>query len=189
MSVGLLNTFTKSLVKIIIAGDVGVGKTTLLYYINNRNIDLVKKTVVIDLDVLKIFSNNDPIKIIVCEIGGQETLRSLIPYYLKAYDYLLLMFDITNLDSFINLDKWLKILGNPDPKRVILVGNKIDLAKYRRVMWKDISNFLEDRGIKHYFEISAKRGINIHKFVEFLRDLFIKDFHDKRIKYYLKGMQ
>lgn len=148
--------------KIILVGDSGVGKTSILKkFINNEfnedikctiNIDFFSKSIKIDKNLytnLKIY-----------DTAGQEKYRALIKNYYQGTDGIILVFDLTNENSFNKLKSWInEVSDNTEKAQIILVGNKADLIE-RKIDEETAENFAKQRDIK-YIETSAKEGTNI----------------------------
>ena len=148
--------------KIILVGDSGVGKTSILKkFINNEfnedikctiNIDFFSKSIKIDKNLytnLKIY-----------DTAGQEKYRALIKKYYQGTDGIILVFDLTNENSFNKLKSWInEVSDNTEKAQIILVGNKADLIE-RKIDEETAENFAKQRDIK-YIETSAKEGTNI----------------------------
>ena len=148
--------------KIILVGDSGVGKTSILKkFINNEfnedikctiNIDFFSKSIKIDKNLytnLKIY-----------DTAGQEKYRALIKQYYQGTDGIILVFDLTNENSFNKLKSWInEVSDNTEKSQIILVGNKADLIE-RKIDEQTAENFAKQRDMK-YIETSAKEGTNI----------------------------
>ena len=148
--------------KIILVGDSGVGKTSILKkFINNEfnedikctiNIDFFSKSIKIDKNLytnLKIY-----------DTAGQEKYRALIKQYYQGTDGIILVFDLTNENSFNKLKSWInEVSDNTEKAQIILVGNKADLIE-RKIDEETAENFAKQKDMK-YIETSAKEGTNI----------------------------
>ena len=104
-------------------------------------------------------------KIIILNIwdtAGQERFKSLIPSYIKDSAVAIVVFDITNSQSFQSVDKWIEDARNlrDDDVLIILAGNKSDLAEQRQVSTEQAEQYAKERNIM-YFETSARAGTNI----------------------------
>jgi len=111
---------------------------------------------------------NTNIKLDVWDTAGQEKYRSLTLHYLRGSDGFIIVFDLTSISSFQNLNYWMKFIKNHSsvvPK--ILVGNKLDLFENRAVPKNDIENFCLDNDL-FYLESSAKSNINIDQIFNYL---------------------
>ena len=88
-----------------------------------------------------------------------RTFRSLIPSYLKNADCIIIVFDLTNKESFTSLNKWLSDAKNNASEGTIYVlcGNKSDLKEKRMVSDKEIDEYIKNNELI-YNECSAKNG-------------------------------
>ena len=147
--------------KIILLGDSNVGKTSFLNkLIYNMTPNNYNPTIGVDLNVLKFEKNNDLIKLKIWDTAGQERFRSIITSYYKDSDGVFLLYDISNLQSFLNLKYWLKeIKEKCKPNIPILcIGNKNDLK--RAVDYEILFEFIKKNNLL-YCEISAKNESSI----------------------------
>ena len=146
--------------KIVVIGDINVGKTSILSRFRYGSFEPnYIPTVGIDFFTKNIFHDDKAIRLILWDTAGQERFRSLIPSYLKNADCIIIVFDITNKESFFSVDHWLK-----DAKEhtllhtfLILCGNKSDLKDKRNVTEEEINNFVEKNYLE-YVECSALSG-------------------------------
>ena len=160
-----------SLMTIFLLGSSGVGKTSFIgrFFSNVFNSNTLST---LGLDVEKtIMKINDKIcRLEVWDTAGQERLRSIPKkFYIKG-DIFILMFDITNKKSFLDLNQWIKDIcesrnvNNNDISNdttVYLIGNKIDDIENRKVESEDAEKYAKEKNIS-YMEVSCKNGINIY---------------------------
>ena len=150
--------------KLILLGDSGVGKTSLLNrYMDQPFIFNQSCTVNVDFKIksLKIDKYTSA-KITIWDTCGQEKYRSMTFLYFKDAQGIILLYDVTDKESFDNLIIWLEEIEKKILKEdisIIIVGNKIDLND-RNVSYEEAKNFAENKGIM-YCETSCKDGINI----------------------------
>ncbi|ERE76608.1 ras-related protein Rab-27A-like protein [Cricetulus griseus] len=110
------------------------------------------------------------------DTAGQERFRSLTTAFFRDAMGFLLLFDLTNEQSFLNVRNWISQLQmhayceNPD---IVLCGNKSDLEDQRAVKEEEARELAEKYGIP-YFETSAANGTNISQAIEMLLDLIMK---------------
>ena len=123
-------------IKIILLGDSGVGKTSLLNCLEPNDIDLnQKKTISLEYFNYIIKANNNIIRMQIWDTVGHEKFNSIISNYYKTTDVAIFMYSIDNIESFNNINNWFNELndkGNNDNniKTIkILLGNKNDLEK------------------------------------------------------------
>lgn len=111
--------------------------------------------------------------IIIIIVAGQERYRSLAPMYYRGAAAAVVVYDITNPDSFSGAKSWVKELQRRgDPNVVIaLAGNKADLEARRRVEFEQAQAYAQENGILH-LETSAKNANNVKAlFVEIAKKL------------------
>jgi small GTP-binding protein len=113
------------------------------------------------------------VKFEIWDTAGQERYRSLAPMYYRGASAAIVVYDITNPDSFIGAKSWVKELQRRgDPNVVIaLAGNKADLESRRKVEFEEANAYAEEHGILH-LETSAKNANNVKSlFVEIAKSL------------------
>uniref|UniRef100_A0A3P9KEQ8 small monomeric GTPase n=1 Tax=Oryzias latipes TaxID=8090 RepID=A0A3P9KEQ8_ORYLA len=173
------------LIKFLALGDSGVGKTSFLYqytdgkfnskFITTVGIDFREKTVV-SLMPFDCCSKGQKIHLQLWDTAGQERFRSLTTAFFRDAMGFLLLFDLTNEQSFLNVRNWMSQLQmhayceNPD---VVLCGNKCDLMDQRAISEDEARELAEKYGIP-YFETSAANGQNVTEAVRILLDLIMR---------------
>lgn len=153
--------------KIVIIGDINVGKTSILSRFRYGSFEpAYMPTLGIDFFTKNFFYEDKTIRLILWDTAGQERFRSLIPSYLKNADCIVIIFDLTNKDSFISLNHWLKSAKDNtiDGTIFIICGNKSDLKEKRTVTNEEIKDYTQKNDLL-YVECSAKNG-------EGIKDLF-----------------
>lgn len=116
--------------KIILVGDSKVGKTTFFNLLqNNRNFQTIS-TIGVDYTILHYKVNGKKIKIIVWDTAGQDRFNSIIRSYFRNICGVILMYDLTNIDTLHSLEKWLTLINYENKcthhHPILLVGNKKD---------------------------------------------------------------
>ena len=97
----------KQFLKIVILGDSGVGKTTLLQqYVTQKANGHSKPTIGADFQKKEIMVDNQQVNLQIWDTAGQEKFQSLGYAFYRGADSCALVFDITNHKSFENLSKW-----------------------------------------------------------------------------------
>jgi len=114
------------------------------------------------------------VKFEIWDTAGQERYRSLAPMYYRGAAAAVVVYDITNPDSFTGAKSWVKELQRrADPPNVViaLAGNKADLESRRKVAFEEANSYAEENGILH-LETSAKNANNVKAlFVEIAKKL------------------
>ena len=115
--------------KVIIIGDCGVGKTSVLErYHRNYFTENVQSTIGIDFAVHRIILDNYHVKLQIWDTSGQEKFSSITKSYYRTGDICLLVYDVSEPTSFDSLERWYQEYRDTNPDGVVaLVGNKIDL--------------------------------------------------------------
>lgn len=169
--------------KIILIGDSGVGKTSLIYrYIQDIfNVNLLT-TIKVDFQVKEINIDSNIVKLQVWDTAGQERFRSINAAYYRGADGVLIVFDVTKESSFANVQSWLNDFKEHSNKHssIILIGNKIDLTDHRRVSIEQAQNLADEIGIR-YFEASAMNGENVDASFSYLATEIYRNDLNKKI--------
>lgn len=165
-------TETESLmrVKLVLVGDSGVGKSTVLIrYVDDIYVPDSTMTVGVDwkIKVLEVHGSRVQVKIV--DTAGQERFSSLAPMYCRNADVILAFYDISNQTSFEHVEYWLDKVGLPlEEMKVVLVGNKTD-RDFDRVVSTGVGQAKASRlvpGGALFFETSAKTGENLDDLFE-----------------------
>lgn len=149
---------------VILIGDTEVGKTCLALQIRDGRFDeTALSTVGATCMPIELEYNHTPVSISLYDTAGQEKYRSMTPYYFRGGHLIIIVFDITSMRSFQNVDTWLQLImqSTNEIQKFILVGNKTDLENKREVTMVDAQRFAEEKGFSAYIETSCKSGIAI----------------------------
>lgn len=149
--------------KVVLLGEGAVGKTSLLLrYVENKFNDRHIQTLQAAFLSKKLNIAGRRVNLSVWDTAGQERFHALGPIYYRESQGALLVYDVTDEDSFRKVKSWVKelrkMLGTDVCLRII--GNKIDLEKDRHVSLEEAMQYAESVGAKHFLT-SAKlnRGI------------------------------
>ena len=151
------------LFKYIIIGDAAVGKSNLLLrYAHGQFKDEYQLTIGVEFGAKNISINDKIYRIQIWDTAGQENFRSITRAYYKNSVCALVVYDITNRDSFNNIANWVEDCKNQSPKTIfmVLVGNKSDLSD-KRVISIEEGRELAEKYNMIFFETSAKTGDNV----------------------------
>ena len=156
--------------KILIAGEGGVGKTTLInrHATGKFEID-TRMTIGVSFLVFEANGKFDEtIKLQVWDFGGEKRFRFLLPSYCNGAHGVILAFDLTRISSLVNLQDWIELIKKHTKNPVILlIGTKNDLVKENGEGIPDnlINQFLSSTGLDEafFFKTSSKTGENIAK--------------------------
>ena len=187
--------------KLIMLGDENVGKTSIINrFKNNEYSGTYEPTLGLDFQTKSIMIDNINVKLLLYDTAGQEKFRPLIPLYTKEANIIFLIYDITNYNSFSNIDKWHELLNNMNKGEEIffLVGNKIDLIEERKVKEEDAKNYADNNNFI-FQEVSALKGDGIEElFYDKLanqikkqllnNEKFVKDQEEEKLKFNLQDI-
>ncbi|CAG0918564.1 unnamed protein product [Notodromas monacha] len=148
--------------KLLMAGDSGVGKSSLVYrFIDNTFTPTFVSTVGVDFKIKNVSVKQRKVRLQIWDTAGQERYQSITPAYYRSANGVVIVFDLTNVDSFSHVTRWMQLIQKhcDDDVEVFLVGNKCD-QENRKVRRVDAENWARKNRI-HYLEVSAKTGENV----------------------------
>ena len=158
--------------QLLIIGDATVGKTSILsrFSKNSFNSNYLA-TVGLDFFTKDEIFEGKIIRIKIWDTAGQERYKSLTKGFFRNAQGIIIVFDVTNLESFNSLKYWIQsIQNNIDLEKnnipAIIIGNKIDLPE-REVKKDDGEKFAKEQKYE-YFETSAKSGEGVSESIRFL---------------------
>jgi len=162
------------LFKYLIIGNSGVGKSCLLIrFTDDKFEEGYVTTIGVDFKIKTLEIEGKSVKLQIWDTAGQERFRNIVSTYYKGGHGIMMVYDITDLESFRYLDSWLKEIEKNASKNVykILVGNKNDMEKERKVSFEKGMEFADLHGMK-FFETSAKENKNVEEaFKEMTKDI------------------
>lgn len=163
----MATTRKKTLLKVIILGDSGVGKTSLMNrYVNKKFSTQYKATIGADFVTKDVVVDDKLVTMQIWDTAGQERFQSLGVAFYRGADCCVLVYDVTAPTTFKSLDSWrdeFLIQASPrDPENFpfIVIGNKID-QENRAVSSKRAQAWCQSKNNIPYFETSAKEAVNV----------------------------
>nr|MDO8099005.1 GTP-binding protein [Candidatus Njordarchaeota archaeon] len=163
------------IVKILVIGEGGVGKTSLIHRLVTGRFSDQPMTIGLGF-ASKTMRTSDgrTVKLQVWDVGGQPRFRLLLPSAKGGAKGVLLVFDLSRPSTFVRLHDWVRLVrtGPPPEKHlpIVLVGAKCDLA--RNVLAWEARQFAARNNLDGYIETSSKENINVEKPFERLLQLF-----------------
>lgn len=151
------------LFKMRIVGDSGVGKSSLLLrFADNSYTESFISTIGVDFKNKTIPINGDLCNLQIWDTAGQERFRTITSNYYRGPHAYLFCFDVTNPETFNNLQKWILASREESSEHVcnIVVGTKTDLIHERKVGKEEAEDFCAQLGL-NYIETSAKDNFQI----------------------------
>ncbi|CCF75270.2 Ras-related protein Rab-7A [Babesia microti strain RI] len=163
----------RAMLKTVILGDSGVGKTSLMnQYVNKKFSNQYRATIGADFLSKETVVDNKQITLQIWDTAGQERFQSLGVAFYRGADSCILVYDTTSLKSFENIDNWKKEFleqaepKDPDTFPFVLLGNKADDTVNRKVPLQSAINWCKVNGEITHFETSAKNSTNVQEAFE-----------------------
>lgn len=153
------------ILKVVLLGEANVGKTSLVYrFIENKFRENYKSTLGVNLlkKDMDIVGYGD-VSAQIWDLGGQESFRSLRKLYLEGANGALLVYDMTNEESFDKLNEWTQSFRDArEDAPILLIGNKSDLKKQIMINEKESSKYAKTNNMDLIIT-SAKTGENVEQ--------------------------
>jgi Ras-related protein Rab-6A len=149
--------------KLVFLGDQSVGKTSIITrFMYDKFDNTYQATIGIDFLSKTMYLEDRTVRLQLWDTAGQERFRSLIPSYIRDSSVAVVVYDVTNRQSFMNTMRWIQEVRTERGSDVIifLVGNKTDLVDKRQVSIEDGDEKARDFNV-NFIETSAKAGLNI----------------------------
>ena len=167
--------------KILLLGDSGVGKSSLLLrYTKNEFISDLRSTIGVEFALKYLTIDNFQLKVQIWDTAGMERYRSITNAYYKGAKGVIVVYDICRKKSFENVDKWIDDFKSKadDDAVIILIGNKSDLDEKREVS-KEEAESKAQKNKFGFMETSAKDNNNVQKAFETLFHEIVKIYQNK----------
>jgi len=173
--------------KLIIFGDAGTGKTTLahrymtgLFKQNKLTLGVqfhVKKVnIALDEQPSKMYS----VKLQIWDFGGEKRFRFLLPSYCRGAQGGLFLYDITSKKSLESIKEWTSLVfENAGQIPILLIGAKADLEENRQISKEEGMEFAKKMGLAGFVETSSKSGQNVEITFETLAKIMFSALNKK----------
>mmetsp|Transcript_86637 Transcript_86637/g.106312 ORF Transcript_86637/g.106312 Transcript_86637/m.106312 type:complete len:208 (-) Transcript_86637:179-802(-) len=153
------------LFKLLLIGDSGVGKSCLLLrFADDTYTDSYISTIGVDFKIRTVDLDTKTIKLQIWDTAGQERFRTITSSYYRGAHGIIIVYDITDKESFDNVRQWLFEIDRYASENVckLLVGNKSDLKNKRAVEYDAAKAFADELNIP-FLETSAKNATNVEQ--------------------------
>lgn len=174
----------EKLFKIVVVGDIGVGKTTFIKkHVHNIFSEEYRSTIGVDFALKQyILENNILCRVQLWDIAGQERFGNMTRVYYRESHAVIIVFDLTKTKSFEAIRKWKDDVNSKlDPKLpCLLLGNKSDLI--HMITNEDINKLLKEPSYQHvkYHSISVKKSDKEYIdniMIDFIKDVLAENRH------------
>ena len=165
------------LFKLLLIGNSSVGKSSLLVrFVDDVWEENFVPTIGVDFKLKTLDVNGKKVKLQIWDTAGQERFKNITASYYRGGHGVLVVYDITDRDSFTNLTSWLIEIEKNANKNVfkLLIGNKNDLESERKVTTEEGKEFADSNGMK-FIETSAKTADKVYEAFELLTKEIIKN--------------
>ncbi|KAK9786803.1 hypothetical protein WJX73_006857 [Symbiochloris irregularis] len=149
--------------KLVFLGDQSVGKTSIITrFMYDKFDNTYQATIGIDFLSKTMYLEDRTVRLQLWDTAGQERFRSLIPSYIRDSSVAVVVYDVSNRQSFLNTARWIEEVRTERGSDVIvvLVGNKTDLVDKRQVSIEEGDAKAREFNVM-FIETSAKAGFNI----------------------------
>lgn len=149
--------------KLVLLGESAVGKSSLvLRFVRGHFFEYQESTIGAAFLTQTVDSGDTTIKFEIWDTAGQERYKSLAPMYYRGAAAAIVVYDITNYDSFLRAKQWVKELQRQGSPNIViaLAGNKCDLSDKRKVEPTEAQTYADENSIL-FMETSAKLDRNV----------------------------
>ena len=171
--------------KVAILGDCFVGKSSLLYRDVYKDFsDIYQATMAVGFSSKIIKYENKKVKLNIWDLSGDDRFKMVLKTYLKHIDAIILVYDVTKMDTFNNIKKWIKFVETSQVNETknmvyILLANKTD--KENRVVDVDMGIQYALKNKMTYLDVSAKNGKTMN-FLNMLAEILMeKKYNEIRL--------
>ena len=154
--------------KVVLLGDSGVGKTSLIHrYIKGEFTEYSEPTVGALCSSKVVRVGDRDVELEIWDTAGQEKYRSLVPMYYRDAECAIVVYDIRNPESYDLALEYIDQIqqARSEKEFIVIVGNKVDLEPQRKVYVETVKQFAEEKGFL-FSEVSAKSGQGIKEMFE-----------------------
>merc|ERR1712179_808461 len=151
--------------KLVLLGESAVGKSSLvLRFVKGQFHEFQESTIGAAFLTQTVCLDDTTVKFEIWDTAGQERYHSLAPMYYRGAQAAIVVYDITNADTFTRAKSWVKELQRQASPNIViaLAGNKADLAAKRAVEFEEAKSYAEEKGLL-FLETSAKNANNVNE--------------------------
>lgn len=169
--------------KIIVLGDIAVGKTSVINrFISNTFSEVYKTSISCEFQKKEIDIDGETgVNLQIWDTAGEERFMAVTKQYYNDSHGVMVIYDLTNKETFIKMNKWIKNVKDNASKDIVImvVGNKSDLISQKIDLGDELTPFQKDY---LYREVSAKNGNNVSLAFEELTQRILETIKEKKEK-------
>merc|ERR1711981_1309225 len=151
--------------KLVLLGEQASGKSSLvLRFVKGHFVEYQESTIGAAFLTQTVCLNDTTVKFEIWDTAGQERYHSLAPMYYRGAQAAIVVYDITNADTFARAKSWVRELQKQARADIViaLAGNKSDLGSRRTVEYEEANAYAEENGLL-FLETSAKNANNVNE--------------------------
>ncbi|XP_028331627.1 ras-related protein Rab-5C-like [Gouania willdenowi] len=151
--------------KLVMVGESAVGKTSLvLRYVREQFQESYQSTIGAAFFRQTVFLDDSTVQLNVWDTAGEERYHSVTPLYYRGAQAAIVVYDITNEDTFHRAKTWVKELQREASPNILiaLAGNKADIANKRDIDRQEAQAYADENSLL-FMETSAKTAMNVHE--------------------------
>lgn len=176
----------KHICKVVLLGESGCGKTSIMKrFVSNTFDDQQRSTIGVDFSTREIkWLDGTSISLQLWDTAGQERFQSISSNFYRGTHAFILVIDLTNPETFDNLDFWLGTANENSPDKdtlIYLVGNKCDLKNECKITKAELENYSQSKGLSKSYISSAKDDENIDAVFFALAEDLLEDIRKKNV--------
>uniref|UniRef100_A0A8C4ZKX7 Potassium voltage-gated channel, subfamily H (eag-related), member 4a n=1 Tax=Gadus morhua TaxID=8049 RepID=A0A8C4ZKX7_GADMO len=148
--------------KLVLLGESAVGKSSLvLRFVKGQFHEYQESTIGAAFLTQTVCLDDTTVKFEIWDTAGQERYHSLAPMYYRGAQAAIVVYDITNTDTFTRAKNWVKELQRQASPNIVIAlsGNKADLSNKRAVDFQEAQSYADDNSLL-FMETSAKTAMN-----------------------------
>ncbi|KAL7869868.1 hypothetical protein AOLI_G00138560 [Acnodon oligacanthus] len=151
--------------KLVLLGESAVGKSSLvLRFVKGQFHEFQESTIGAAFLTQTVCLDDTTVKFEIWDTAGQERYHSLAPMYYRGAQAAIIVYDITNTDTFTRAKNWVKELQRQASPNIVIAlsGNKADLANKRAVDFQEAQEYADENSLL-FMETSAKTAMNVNE--------------------------
>jgi len=151
--------------KLVLLGESAVGKSSLvLRFVKGQFHEYQESTIGAAFLTQTVCFDDTTVKFEIWDTAGQERYHSLAPMYYRGSQAAIVVYDVTNTDTFTRAKNWVKELHRQASANIVIAfcGNKADLGNKRMVEYEDAQSYADENGLL-FMETSAKTAMNVNE--------------------------